>query len=543
MLAEPCTGLLSCACPACIDRPEDQSESDEEYVKEQERKRAKRSKVSGRQVAEYPITAPGAMRSVLCLAYPLESAEPLRTKVAAQLRQLEKYEIALQGDDYADKEHEDTNHEALTYARAAAAVLACPWKFDEHVMPPCGSQHALDKIRTLPLVGEFRSRQILELARSGTCEALEQLSSNRRPKDSKGSVRVQNDAGKSMEGAAAKLELSRVLGISALKAVRLYHGEENEGRPVRSLAELRERGSDPKFAFGLRHHEELQQPVPEAEALEMQRVVREIVRRQQGCPNCPLPLGEEEGVVLWPDRQRCACCWHVDFAGGARRRGMAGHDADLLVWHRAKPASWEGGCVLSPLLGELEQRGRLLRGGPEGWQMKRSAHSSRKEVDGVRNHRRNLKQQDTSTRGFENLSVDYHDKVFGIWRSASTKKHHRIDIVVSSFPEEYPFVMLGWTGSRLLNRMMRQRAKDMGLFLSSHALIATPNTALDKATAMSTHTNVVVRGREGGQQLIQVRALTEVPYEHLTSEKDILRILADGRDDFERIYDPTLRNA
>ena len=550
MLTEPCTGLLSCTCKDCIDRPEDEVDSDPEYQAKQEEqklqnKRAKKSKGPSRQVVEYPLTAPGAMRSALCFAYPLKSAEPVRDQVAAQLRRLEKFEIALQGDDYADKEHEDTNHEALTYARAAAAVLSCEFKFDEWVMPPCNSQRALDKIRELPLVGEFRSRQILELARSGTCEALEQLSNNRRPKDSKGCLRTQNAAGKSMEGAAAKLELSRVLGISALKAVRLYHGEEYEGEPVRSVAELRERGGDPPFAFGLRHHEELQQAVPEAEALEMQRVVREVVRRQQGCPDCALPPGEGAGVVVWPDRQRCSCCWHVDFAGGARRRGAAGHDADLLVWHKVKPASWEDGCVLSPLLGELEQRGHLLRGGPEGWQMKRTGHSSRKEVDGVRKHRRNLRQQDTSTRGFENLSVDYHDKVFGIWRSASTKRHHRIDIIVSSFPEEYPFVMLGWTGSRLLNRMMRQRAKDMGLFLSAHALIATPNTALDKVVAQSDppHTNVVVRCHGGGKQLIAVKALTEVPYEFVTCEVDILRILADGREDFEKIYHPMKRNA
>ena len=45
-----------------------------------------------------------------------------------KLRLLEKLEIAIQGDDYADKEHQDTNHEALQYARAAAAVLG--WAFD-----------------------------------------------------------------------------------------------------------------------------------------------------------------------------------------------------------------------------------------------------------------------------------------------------------------------------------------------------------------------------------------------------------------------------
>ena len=39
--------------------------------------------------------------------------------VAKALRKLEKYEIACQGDDHADKEHLSCNSEALMYARGA----------------------------------------------------------------------------------------------------------------------------------------------------------------------------------------------------------------------------------------------------------------------------------------------------------------------------------------------------------------------------------------------------------------------------------------
>ena len=99
------------------------SDSDEEDGRNGQSKRKRKTKEAP--VHRFPTTAHGAIRSSLCLAYPLESAEPVRNQVAAQLRLLEKFEIALQGDDYADKEHADTNHEALTYARAAAAVLAC----------------------------------------------------------------------------------------------------------------------------------------------------------------------------------------------------------------------------------------------------------------------------------------------------------------------------------------------------------------------------------------------------------------------------------
>jgi hypothetical protein len=149
-------------------------------------------------------------------------------------------------------------------------------------------------------------------------------------------------------------------------------------------------------------------------------------------------------------------------------------------------------------------------------------------------------------------------------------RHHRIDIIVNSFPEarpsaatpytrgcnpkdsrlqpcvrlleaatlctqELPFTLLGWTGSRLLNRMMRQRAKELGLYLSSHALIATPST---EHGSTATSTTVIADGRS-----VQVPSLTEVPYEHIRSEEDIMRILAGGTDKFRGLYDPRDRNA
>ena len=267
--------------------------------------------------------------------------------------------------------------------------------------------------------------------------------------------------------------------------------------------------------------------------------------------------------------------------------------------------------------------------------MPRMGHDSRKEIlPGVRSHRRNVLQLSASTRGFENLSTDYHDKaqrraidtrlrpptrppppvrypsprplahlppslahpsatshpallpvppqppvpsttratpsqVFGVWRSEAGR-HHRIDIIVNSFPEarpsaatpynrgcnplysrlqpsarlleaatpctqELPFTLLGWTGSRLLNRMMRQRAKELGLYLSSHALIATPPT---EHGSTATWTTVIADGRR-----LQVHSLTEVPYEYIRSEEDIMRILAGGTDEFRGLYEPMNRNA
>ena len=116
------------------------------------------------------------------------------------------------------------------------------------------------------------------------------------------------------------------------------------------------------------------------------------------------------------------------------------------------------------------------------------------------------------------------EQLFGIWRGAG--KHHRIDIVVCSFPEELPFALLGWTGSRLLNRLMRQLALKRDLYLSSHALVAKQR--------------VTVRV-EGGRDVV-VPALQEVPYEHVRTERAILRILAGGTDDFKALDSAKMRN-
>ena len=125
--------------------------------------------------------------------------------------------------------------------------------------------------------------------------------------------------------------------------------------------------------------------MPEESALDMLRVVKQVVRDQQRCPNCDgraddkvrgrrrpthprsvaRPICAPAHSACASDRtqamgalhplsplelaSRCACCWHVDFVGGARRRGKAGHDADLLVWHKQKAASWGSGrphCAL-----------------------------------------------------------------------------------------------------------------------------------------------------------------------------------------------------
>ena len=71
---------------------------------------------------------------------------------------------------------------------------------------------------------------------------------------------------------------------------------------------------------------------------------------------------------------------------------------------------------------------------------------------------------------------DTHARFFGVFRSrlpdGSAGPHRRIDIVVTSWLE-FPFALLGWTGSRILNRWLRKHAAEHGFLLTSHFLYRT----------------------------------------------------------------------
>ena len=150
----------------------------------------------------------------------------------------------------------------------------------------------------------------------------------------------------------------------------------------------------------------------------------------------------------------------------------------------------------------------------------------------VRGHRRDhTLRMGVTTHGFEHLSHDKTDRCFGVWRSPTTGEHHRVDLVVCGLAEELPFSMLAWTGSRLLNRLLRQRAIDLDLALTPHALHARQDMT------------VVIDARPGEERReIQLRALQEIPFELMRNEEDVLRVLAGGTDEFAALFPPTARN-
>ena len=131
---------------------------------------------------------------------------------------------------------------------------------------------------------------------------------------------------------------------------------------------------------------------------------------------------------------------------------------------------------------------------------------------------------------------DWHDKAYGIWRNAAGR-HRRLDIVVVAFPDELAFARLTWTGSRTLNRLLRHRAIHLGLHLTANGLCARPPPGVHE-------TRVVVDARPGRERVeVTIRGHGSVPMELLQSEEAIIRLLANGTDDFRAIVSPLNRNA
>lgn len=160
-------GGFGCRRPCCVIAPRgDADESDEEHVE-----RAKRRRL-GRRCSAPPQKAASTTAQMLARGFPLRSGDSLTNRVADALLELEKYEMAVQGDDYDESElsQKATNAEALAYACAAAAVRSLPWPLSTAVEGESRTR-VIQRLPLEPYVGEFRTRQVYELATTGTCDA------------------------------------------------------------------------------------------------------------------------------------------------------------------------------------------------------------------------------------------------------------------------------------------------------------------------------------------------------------------------------------
>ncbi|XP_045877290.1 DNA-directed DNA/RNA polymerase mu isoform X2 [Meles meles] len=215
-----------------------------------------------------------------------------------------------------------------------------------------------------------------------------------------------------------------IFGVGVKTADRWYQ----EGlRTLDSLHEQLQRLTQQQRA-GLQHYRELSVPVqrPEAEALQ-----QEV---------------EAAAADVLPGAT-------VTLVGGFRRGKLHGHDVDLLLSH---PQESLAAGLLPDVMRRLERQGLVLyhqhhRGHPED-----AAHRTR--------HRHTM---DAFERSFCIFCLPHPP---GAAAGGAHRRAVRVDLVAVPV-SQFPFALLGWTGSKHFERELRCFSrKERGLCLNSHGL-------------------------------------------------------------------------
>ncbi|XP_012502439.1 PREDICTED: DNA-directed DNA/RNA polymerase mu isoform X1 [Propithecus coquereli] len=219
---------------------------------------------------------------------------------------------------------------------------------------------------------------------------------------------------------------TQIFGVGVRTADRWYQ----EG--LRTLDDLREQPQrlTQQQKAGLQHHRDLSTPVlrPDVEAL--QQLVEAAV--EQALPGATVTL-----------------------AGGFRRGKLQGHDVDFLITH---PEEGQEVGLLPTAMRYLQDQGLVLY---HQYQHSHCGHPAQ-----------------------QSHTMDAFERSFCIFRlpqppGASVReaprpcpawKAVRVDLVVAPI-SQFPFALLGWTGSKLFQRELRRFSrKEKGLWLNSHGL-------------------------------------------------------------------------
>ncbi|XP_004708245.1 DNA-directed DNA/RNA polymerase mu [Echinops telfairi] len=219
---------------------------------------------------------------------------------------------------------------------------------------------------------------------------------------------------------------TQIFGVGVKTADRWYR----EG--LRTLDDLLKKNQKltQQQKAGLQHHQDLSIPVQRQEAEALQRVVEAIV--VQTLPGATVTL-----------------------TGGFRRGKLQGHDVDLLITH---PQEGQEAGLLPRVVGCLKNQGLIL------YHLHQHNHYG-----------------DITHLALQNSTMDSFERSFcivrllqppGITRGAAQRpwKAVRVDLVVTPI-SQFPFALLGWTGSKHFERDLRWFSKkEKGLWLNSHAL-------------------------------------------------------------------------
>ncbi|XP_063461762.1 DNA-directed DNA/RNA polymerase mu isoform X6 [Pan paniscus] len=239
---------------------------------------------------------------------------------------------------------------------------------------------------------------------------------------------------------------TQIFGVGVKTADRWYR----EG--LRTLDDLREQPQKltQQQKAGLQHHQDLSTPVLRSDVDALQQVVEEAVG--QALPGATVTL-----------------------TGGFRRGKLQGHDVDFLITH---PKEGQEAGLLPRVMCRLQDQGLILY------------------------HQHQHSCWESPTRLAQQSHMDAFERSFCIFRlpqppgaavGGSTRpcpswKAVRVDLVVAPV-SQFPFALLGWTGSKLFQRELRRFSrKEKGLWLNSHGLFDPEQVhCWGLGTANSTH--------------------------------------------------------
>ncbi|KAL3160377.1 hypothetical protein ABBQ32_010704 [Trebouxia sp. C0010 RCD-2024] len=351
--------------------------------------------------------------------------------IVQALKELMKYEMAmLITEDEDDKSlragtGSRGNHDnSLVYSRAAAMVRACQFKIDDSLQPD-----------DIPFCGHATANKIKDIARTGTTEVLEAHRSDQVVNDSSGTPRP--DTG----GGATKKLFMQLPGVGA-KTAKIwfdlgYRSYEDLEEAIDSGDVRSEGGRLPigfEQAFSLQHRQDLLEALPTSDLQDMQTAVMEALTHATGV----------EG-------------WKMIVVGGGRR-SLPSHDGDFVITHPTR--STEG--VVRMLVDRLVEKKKLVSS------RQAMCRISEGRMGAHLDHMRQHVLHGTTTNS-NNIAVDRFDKVFGMFITQDGKIR-RMDLIITPH-EEYPFCLLGWTGSKQYLRFLRQHAGNCNMYLNSHRLM------------------------------------------------------------------------
>ncbi|XP_014950843.2 DNA-directed DNA/RNA polymerase mu isoform X3 [Ovis aries] len=219
---------------------------------------------------------------------------------------------------------------------------------------------------------------------------------------------------------------TQIFGVGVRTADQWYQ------KGLRTLDDLQEESHrlTQQQKAGLQHHQDLSALILRSEVEALQQVVEAAVT--QALPGATVTL-----------------------AGGFRRGKLQGHDVDFLITH---PQEGQEAGLLPRVMCYLKEQGLVLY----------HQHQHSQQGD--------LTQQSHTMDAFERSFCIFRlpqppgAAVGGAQKPCFTWKAVRVDLVVAPI-SQFPFALLGWTGSKHFERELRRFSrKEKGLCLNSHGL-------------------------------------------------------------------------